>query len=142
MSREISEAIAAVLVGVAILWLVAQPMLAPQPEAPDLLDLPEPEETARGRALLALRELEFDRATGKLSDADYAMLHARFAAAAVQVLDAEAGTAPTAAAPGGPNCPACGAARREGTRFCEWCGVAVSAGTPSQTTPLSASLPS
>ena len=29
-------------------------------------------------AVVALREIEFDRATGKLSDADYAELHARY----------------------------------------------------------------
>jgi hypothetical protein len=45
-------------------------------------------------ALDALREIEFDRATGKLSDADYATLRARYTSAAVSELrDADAAVA-------------------------------------------------
>ena len=39
-------------------------------------------------AILALREIEFDRATGKLSDADYATLKADYTAQAIAVLEA------------------------------------------------------
>ena len=35
-------------------------------------------------AIVALREIEFDRATGKLSDADYAELKARYTAASAR----------------------------------------------------------
>ncbi|HEX2717975.1 MAG TPA: zinc ribbon domain-containing protein [Gemmatimonadaceae bacterium] len=45
----------------------------------------------RERAVDALREIEFDRATGKLSDADYASLKTRYTAEAVAAMRAESG---------------------------------------------------
>jgi hypothetical protein len=44
-------------------------------------------------AVVALREIEFDRATGKLSDADYTELRARYTARALEAM--RAGTAST-----------------------------------------------
>jgi hypothetical protein len=41
-------------------------------------------------AIAALREVEFDRATGKLSDADYAVLRERYAAEALATMRATA----------------------------------------------------
>lgn len=84
-----SEAVAAVVVMIALLWLIVQPMVLPgdATELPD--DPPDAEETARGRALLALREIEFDQATGKLSDEDFAELHARYTLAAVEAIEAD-----------------------------------------------------
>jgi len=52
---------------------------------------------ARETAYRALRDLEMDRATGKVDEADYAALRARFEADAVAVLhrlDARAAAAP------------------------------------------------
>ncbi len=55
------------------------------------------EEAADG-AVAALREIEFDRATGKLSDVDYAELKSRYTRAALAELRAaEGATAPAAA---------------------------------------------
>ena len=85
------EAVAALLVGVAALWLVLHPLLrpgSPRPEAYEPLDM---EETPKGIALTALKEIEFDRETGKLSDADYELLKARYTAAAVAALRDEEG---------------------------------------------------
>ena len=48
-----------------------------------------PEPTAREEAVAALREVEFDRETGKLSDADYATLKGRYTADAVAAMRAE-----------------------------------------------------
>ena len=48
----------------------------------------------RERAVDALREIEFDRATGKLSDADYASLKTRYTAEAVAAMRAESGGEP------------------------------------------------
>jgi hypothetical protein len=67
-----------VLLAVACVLLVARPFLRdPQPED-DRLDQPaEPEQARialaeeRDRALAALKELEFDHRTGKISDEDY-----------------------------------------------------------------------
>jgi hypothetical protein len=47
----------------------------------------------RERAVEALREIEFDRATGKLSDADYDMLKARYTRQAVSAMRSESGAA-------------------------------------------------
>ena len=43
-------------------------------------------QSEREMALSALRDLEDDRATGKVSDADYAVLQARYTERAVEVL--------------------------------------------------------
>ncbi len=96
----IIEAFAAVMVGIALIWLVVQPLVLPAMAGPELPDLPDPEETPRGQALLALKEIEFDRATGKLSEADYESLYARYSVRAIEVLDAPPGAA-GAAEPGG-----------------------------------------
>jgi hypothetical protein len=48
-------------------------------------------------AIVALREIEFDRATGKLSDSDYAELKSRYTAQALAAMRARGG----ADAPGG-----------------------------------------
>lgn len=101
------EAVAAGVTGLAVLWLVLQPIVAPTPEMAPVYEPPDAEETARGRALLALKEIEFDRATAKLSDADYVMLKERYEAAAVAVLD---------------GCAECGAPLAAGDRFCGACG--------------------
>jgi hypothetical protein len=41
---------------------------------------------AEREAVVALREIEFDRATGKLSDSDYGELHARYTERALQAM--------------------------------------------------------
>ena len=90
-------------------------------------------------AVAALRELEFDRATGKLSDSDYAELKARYtksAIAAMRRTDARAGVD---AAPARPTdteveaivraqrqrlagCPTCGPRPESDAVFCSNCG--------------------
>jgi hypothetical protein len=47
----------------------------------------------RERAVEALREIEFDRATGKLADGDYEMLKARYTRQAVAAMRSESGAA-------------------------------------------------
>jgi hypothetical protein len=47
----------------------------------------------RERAVEALREIEFDRATGKLADADYDMLKERYTRQAVAAMRSESGAA-------------------------------------------------
>ena len=49
----------------------------------------DPEETPKGVALAALKEIEFDRETGKLSDEDYEFLKAKYTMAAVEALRGE-----------------------------------------------------
>jgi predicted nucleic acid-binding Zn ribbon protein len=108
------EAIAAGVIGAALLWLVLQPMVSLMPQVTVDLDPLDPEETPRGIALLALKEIEFDRATGKLSDEDYAQLNARYSAAAIAALDEPSG---------GARCLVHGACGEADARFCPECGA-------------------
>jgi hypothetical protein len=87
--------ISAVLAVAAVLW-VARPFLR-APFEPEQLAAPDPAELegirlaeARDRALAALKELEFDHRTGKISDTDYRELVGplrREAADALRALD-------------------------------------------------------
>jgi rRNA maturation endonuclease Nob1 len=83
------EALAAAVVGLVALWLVFQPLLRPAAAKPPLMEPVDPEETPKGVALTALKEIEFDRETGKLSDADYEFLKAKYTAAALEALRLE-----------------------------------------------------
>jgi hypothetical protein len=55
----------------------ARPAAAPAAEEPEFIDIEE-SESPKIQALLALKEIEFDRATGKLSDEDYNALKAKY----------------------------------------------------------------
>jgi hypothetical protein len=66
------------VLAVACVLLVARPFLRDPSPKSDRLDAPEPQEQLRvalaeerDRALAALKELEFDHRTGKISDEDY-----------------------------------------------------------------------
>lgn len=129
---ELIEAIAAGVVGVALLWMVLQPMLSPAAIAPPEFEPLDPEETPRGLALLALKEIEFDRATGKLSEEDYAELTTRYSAAAIATLDAP--QAPVRCLTDGVRteadasfCAECGAGLVTDTGACANCGFATPA---------------
>ena len=84
------------LVAVAAVLLVAVPFLREPTPREDTIREPQPADNRRlelaeerDRALAALKELEFDHRTGKLSDADYRELvgtYRRRAAAALQAL--------------------------------------------------------
>src|SRR5678816_1492984 len=80
------EALLAVVVGGAALWIVLEPLIRPH-SVTRLPDEPlDPEETPKGIALAALKEIEFDRATGKLSDEDYALLKRKYTAEALEAM--------------------------------------------------------
>ncbi len=84
------ESLVAALVGLAVVALIIGPLAsrssAPAPVAEEPDDL---EDTPKGVALSALREIEFDKATGKLSEEDYAALKAKYTAEALAVLRSE-----------------------------------------------------
>ena len=85
----VGEALAAAILGLIAMWLVLQPLLQrsiPRSRPVEPLD---PEETPRGVALTALKEIEFDRETGKLSEGDYEFLKAKYTAAALEALRLE-----------------------------------------------------
>ena len=66
-------------------------------------------------AIDALRELEFDRQTGKISDADYETLKARYTEQAVAVMRAGDARA----------CARCGLRPERDAEFCSKCGAAL-----------------
>ncbi len=138
------EVVAAALVGLALVVLVVAPLVERGSVAPGSDAEPEDlEETPQGVALTALKEIEFDRATGKLSDADYASLKQKYTAEAVaafRVADG-VGDAPSigvadldgiiarramalrnAATLGAPSCPQCGPRPEGDAVFCSSCG--------------------
>jgi double zinc ribbon protein len=143
------EVVGALLIGALVLWLVFSPMLT---RGQGVRMPPEPvadEETKSGIALLALKEIEFDRATGKLSDGDYEMLKARYTEAALSALHQDdsdprslaAGTDPetliaarlhqlrsahSAGTVPPPPCPSCGPRPEPDALFCSSCGRALS----------------
>jgi hypothetical protein len=148
------EAVAAVLVAVLALWYVLQPLFRPDAEIPAVYEPLEPEETPTGRALTALKEIEFDRETGKLSDADYEQLKARYTAAAVAAMRVESATATPddveamiaarvrllrAGSSAPPACPTCGPRPEPDAIFCSTCGVRLQA--PSACAACGAPLP-
>jgi hypothetical protein len=88
-----------IVVALAAVALVLEPIVRPPRAAPpDALSF-EPEDDPLGRrkdlALAALKEIEFDRATGKLDAADYERMKARYTAEALEAIrDADAAAAP------------------------------------------------
>jgi len=77
-------------------YYVLRPILRPPPLAPEALggnegDDPADDLSPQAVELRALKEIEFDRATGKLSDADYDALHAKYQAAALAALRGDEG---------------------------------------------------
>jgi hypothetical protein len=141
------EAIVAAVVGVAVLYLVLQPLLGSRVPKPAVFEPLDPEETPRGVALTALKEIEFDRETGKLSDGDYEFLKAKYTGQALEALRAEkasgevadveamiaarvqslrsaATSTPSTFSPDIPrSCPSCGPRPETDALFCSTCGA-------------------
>ncbi len=143
------ELVAAMTLAAAAVYFVLRPILLPS--APAAIDDPgaDPDDdlSPRAVALRALKEIEFDRATGKLGDDDYDSLKRRYTTEAVQALragEAEVGPAiapavrPLASArpltcpthgmrPEGDAvyCSECGRRLEAAPGFCSRCGVAM-----------------
>ena len=89
--------VAGLLLSVVAVLLVMEPVLRAASGKPVELAVPlfvdsddedDPLQRRRDRALAALREIEFDRATGKLSDDDFQRMHAAYQAEALEALRA------------------------------------------------------
>jgi hypothetical protein len=132
-----AEALAAVVLGALVLWMILAPLFRTAVAAPAFLEPLDPEETKRGIALIALKEIDFDRATGKLSDTDYESLKAKYTGEAlaalrdeespadavealiadrVKVLQSPAESFPVR------SCPQCGPRPEPDPKFCSSCG--------------------
>jgi Double zinc ribbon len=137
----LTETLAAALVGLLALFVVLRPLIWPAPPEEPVFEPVEQEETPRGVALLALKEIEFDRETGKLSDEDYLFLKNKYTAQALEALRAEQETvapgdvealiahrvralrsAAASAPPGARVCPTCGPRPEPDAVFCSTCG--------------------
>ncbi len=143
------ELVTGIVVAVIALAVVLEPLLRSQgagggspwdwvEDEDDLVDLEE-SGSAKIKALLALREIEFDRATGKLSDDDYESLKQEYSQAALAAIkaekaadeekagtdrvqpDAEAVIARARSQRSG-ECPTCQYTLEPGSIFCSSCG--------------------
>jgi Double zinc ribbon len=125
-----------------VLWPIITPPVPRSGSTSAELDAEDPEDdlSPRSVALRALKEIEFDRATGKLSDADYDALKTEYTAAALAALRADSAAAPAdtpsisrprAVAPTVARvaCPTHGVRPEAEARFCSACGRRLSAAT-------------
>ena len=85
------EIVGAMILGAVVLAAVLEPLLRRRAVGSIVADMADPEETPKGIALAALREIEFDRATGKLSEADYEDLTRKYTATALAAMREEEG---------------------------------------------------
>src|SRR5437773_11335802 len=89
------ELILGVLLAAGATYFVLLPILRPPVESAngaepgDEGDDPADDMSAQAVALRALKEIEFDRATGKLSDTDYEQLKAKYTAEALAAMRGE-----------------------------------------------------
>src|SRR3989441_5279229 len=135
---------AGILLAAAGVYFVLRPILRPEMERYGNRETengsegedPDDDLSPRAVALRALKEIEFDRATGKLSDADYDALKAQYTAEVVTALRAEsrdaggemrdamaAGRTPHPASRlSHPDCPTHGARPEPNAEFCSECG--------------------
>jgi NADH pyrophosphatase NudC (nudix superfamily) len=138
------ELIAGVVVALVAVAVVLEPLISPRGARQVAADLDEAEfmdieesESPKIQALLALKEIEFDRATGKLSEDDYAALKAKYAKVALEAMDAEEraekGVAVDPAeeliqrAARAKLCPNCGPRPEADAAFCSDCGQKLTA---------------
>ena len=134
------ELIVGILLAAGATYYVLLPILRPAPPVPsgqteassDDGDDPDDDMSPQTVALRALKEIEFDRATGKLSDSDYDQLKAKYTQEALAAMRREQGarsreqeqpvkSAPRALLPA-PSCPDHGAPSEADAVFCPQCG--------------------
>ena len=115
-----------------VLLPILRPVAPPVGGSLDEGDDPDDDLSAQAVALRALKEIEFDRATGKLSDADYDALKAKYTEEALAALRGEGARSaargaqePPARAPRtahGAPCPVDGPRPEPDAVFCSACG--------------------
>jgi hypothetical protein len=130
------ELIAGILLAAGVIYYVLLPVLRPtvdardEPALGDEGDDPDDDMSAQTVALRALKEIEFDRATGKLSDQDYDALKAKYTGEALAAMRGEQGAggreqvvtaAPRSVLPTRA-CPQHGVRPESAAAFCSACG--------------------
>jgi hypothetical protein len=142
---SIFELVAGLALAAVAVFFVLRPIITPPVPGSDSasadLDAEDPEDdlSPRSVALRALKEIEFDRATGKLSDADYDALKAEYTTEALAALRADAAapaatpaiSRPRTVAPPAARatCPTHGVRPEPAARFCSACGRRLSPAT-------------
>jgi len=136
------ELAAGILLAAGAVYFVLRPILRPELEQYGNRETengtegedPDDDLSPRAVALRALKEIEFDRATGKLSDADYEVLKARYTSEALTALrteqpgggSRETGAIGVAPSPVSrlpvPACPTHGPRPEAEAQFCSECG--------------------
>ena len=124
------EMLAIVVLALTVVVFVADPLFRRTPEVAALGEISEQAEDLYKRkesTFSALKELEFDFRTGKLSRTDFEELDAKYRTEAVGILEAidsyESDTAAAEVEDGAePGACYCGYVSKEGARFCAKCG--------------------
>jgi hypothetical protein len=134
------ELIIGILLAAGATYYVLLPILRPPVTAPvragaaldvDEGDDPDDDMSPQTVALRALKEIEFDRATGKLSDADYESLKAKYTGEALAALRGGGSPTPGISKPRAaarsqstkpPGCPVDGPRPEPDAVFCSSCG--------------------
>jgi hypothetical protein len=132
---SVFELVCGLALSAAAVFLVLRPIFSPSLAGPqtadDSGDDPDDDLSPRAVALRALKEIEFDRATGKLADGDYDALKRKYTAEALAALRDEPAGTPVlearpakraATAPAAASCPVHGARPERDARFCSECG--------------------
>lgn len=119
----------AVLVALVALIIAAPLWGSTSEETPASSSLPDELWTReKAVAMLAITEADFDRATGKLSDADYTVLREDYEDRALRAIDElekleVPSVAPSPSAAGAHFCGQCGNRFQDPDRFCSGCGA-------------------
>jgi hypothetical protein len=148
MSAEVVALVVGTILGVGALAFVLHPLFFASPPPPHRRVADEA--AGEASAIVALREIEFDRATGKLSEADYAELRAAYTGRALREL--RSGKARGTDAPLDPiearvrayrmthrDCPTCGLRPEPDAIYCSTCGSFLDRVCPACSAPISES---
>lgn len=147
MSADAVALIAGTILGVGALAFVLYPLFfsSARPDMPRGSEDASPEESA----IAAIREIEFDRATGKLSDVDYRELRAAYTEKALRELRGAPDRIPGALDPIEARvrayrmmhreCPACGLRPERDAVYCSTCGTFLDGACPACAAPIAES---
>jgi hypothetical protein len=145
MSADVIALIIGTILGVGALAFVLYPLFFSHPDAPGARAVAPV--SGEASAIVALREIEFDRATGKLSEADYAELRAAYAGQALRELRSAQVSEPAAPLDSiearvrayrmtHRECPTCGLRPEPDAIYCSTCGSFLDRACPSCSAPI------
>ena len=145
MSADVVALVAGTILGVSALAFVLYPLFFADDSRGSTRD--GTGSSGEESAIVALREIEFDRATGKLSESDYAELKAQYSGRALTELRGRKEAA--AAAPADAiearvlayrrthkECPTCGLRPEPDAMYCSTCGTYLDRVCPSCAAPV------